>query len=36
MKTKIPNSDIDSKKVSESDVVIPIVDTVRHQEILYS
>ena len=35
-KSKVPNTDIDSKKVSDADVVIPTVDTVRHQEILCS
>ena len=35
-KAKVPNTDIDSKKVSDADVVIPTVDTVRHQEILCS
>ena len=35
-KAKVPNTDIDSEKVSDADVVIPTVDTVRHQEILKS
>ena len=35
-KSKVPNTEIDSKKVSDADVVIPTVDTVRHQEILSS
>ena len=35
-KSKVPNTDIDSNKVSDADVVIPTVDTVRHQEILKS
>ena len=35
-KAKVPNTEIDSKKVSDADVVIPTVDTVRHQEILCS
>ena len=35
-KSKVPNTEIDSKKVSDADVVIPTVDTVRHQEILCS
>ena len=35
-KAKVPNTDIESEKVSDADVVIPTVDTVRHQEILKS
>ena len=35
-KSKVPNTEIDSNKVSDADVVIPTVDTVRHQEILCS
>ena len=35
-KSKVPNTDIESSKVSDADVVIPTVDTVRHQEILCS
>ena len=35
-KAKVPNTEIDSEKVSDADVVIPTVDTVRHQEILRS
>ena len=35
-KAKVPNTEIDSDKVSDADVVIPTVDTVRHQEILKS
>ena len=35
-KSKVPNTDIDSNKVSDADLVIPTVDTVRHQEILCS
>ena len=35
-KSKVPNTDIASEKVSDADVVIPTVDTVRHQEILKS
>ena len=35
-KSKVPNTEIDSKKISDADVVIPTVDTVRHQEILCS
>jgi DNA replication protein DnaC len=35
-KSKVPNTDIDSSKVSDADLVIPTVDTVRHQEILCS
>jgi dynein heavy chain 1 len=35
-KKKVPNTDIDTNKVSDADVVITTVDTVRHQEILCS
>ena len=35
-KSKVPNTDIESSKVSDADLVIPTVDTVRHQEILCS
>ena len=35
-KMKVPNTDIEPSKVSDADVVIPTVDTVRHQEILCS
>ena len=35
-KARVPNTDIESEKVSDADVVIPTVDTVRHQEILKS
>ena len=35
-KSVVPNTDIDSNKVSDADLVIPTVDTVRHQEILCS
>ena len=32
---KVPNIDIDSSKVSDSDIVIPTADVVRHQEIFF-
>ncbi len=35
-KKRVPNTDIDTNKVSDADVVITTVDTVRHQEILCS
>ena len=35
-KMKVPNTDIEPSKVSDADIVIPTVDTVRHQEILCS
>ena len=35
-KNKVPNVKIDSQRVSDADLVIPTVDTVRHQEILCS
>ena len=35
-KKKVPNLDIDSNKVSDADIVITTVDTVRHQEVLCS
>ena len=35
-KKRVPNTDIDTSKVSDADVVISTVDTIRHQEILCS
>ena len=35
-KMKVPNTEIETSKVSDADVVIPTVDTVRHQEVLCS
>jgi dynein heavy chain 1, cytosolic len=35
-KKRVPNTDIDTNKVSDADVVITTVDTIRHQEILCS
>ena len=35
-KTKVPHIDIDPNKVTEADVVITTVDTLRHQEVLCS
>ncbi|KAJ3385444.1 hypothetical protein HDU84_002244 [Entophlyctis sp. JEL0112] len=34
--TKVPTIEIESQNVSSADVVIPTVDTVRHEEVLYS
>ncbi|KAJ1659203.1 dynein heavy chain [Dispira simplex] len=34
--TKVPVVEIETHKVSEADVIIPTVDTVRHEEVLYS
>ncbi|KAI8619674.1 dynein heavy chain [Chytriomyces sp. MP71] len=33
---KVPTIEIESQSVSSADVVIPTVDTVRHEEVLYS
>jgi len=33
---KVPVVEIDTHRVSEADVVIPTVDTVRHEEVLYT
>ncbi|KAG9288876.1 hypothetical protein G9A89_001252 [Geosiphon pyriformis] len=33
---KVPTIEIETHKVAEADIVIPTVDTVRHEEILYS
>ncbi|KAJ3135949.1 hypothetical protein HK100_002228 [Physocladia obscura] len=33
---KVPTIEIESQNVSSADVVIPTVDTVRHEEVLYS
>ncbi|MBP5693965.1 MAG: AAA family ATPase, partial [Bacilli bacterium] len=35
-KQKVPNTEIETTKVSDADLVIPTVDTVRHQEVLCS
>ncbi|MCQ2815661.1 MAG: AAA family ATPase [archaeon] len=35
-KKRVPNMEIDSSKVSDADLVITTVDTIRHQEILCS
>ncbi|KAJ3019014.1 UNVERIFIED_CONTAM: hypothetical protein HDU68_010891 [Siphonaria sp. JEL0065] len=34
--TRVPTIEIESHNVSSADVVIPTVDTVRHEEVLYS
>ncbi|KAJ1982313.1 dynein heavy chain [Dimargaris xerosporica] len=34
--TKVPVVEIETHKVAEADVIIPTVDTVRHEEVLYS
>ncbi|KAJ9053275.1 dynein heavy chain [Entomophthora muscae] len=34
--TQVPTIDIETHTVAEADVVIPTVDTVRHEEVLYS
>jgi dynein heavy chain 1 len=34
--TKVPTIEIDSHAVTQSDVVVPTMDTVRHEEVLYS
>ncbi|PWN18755.1 cytoplasmic dynein heavy chain 1 [Microstroma glucosiphilum] len=34
--SKVPSIEIETAKVSSADVVIPTVDTVRHEEVLYS
>ncbi|KAJ1950562.1 dynein heavy chain, partial [Dispira parvispora] len=34
--SKVPVVEIETHKVSEADVIIPTVDTVRHEEVLYS
>jgi dynein heavy chain 1 len=34
--TKVPTIEIETHTVAEADVVIPTVDTVRHEEVLYS
>jgi dynein heavy chain 1 len=33
---KVPTVEIETHKVSEADMIIPTVDTVRHEEVLYS
>lgn len=33
---KVPIIEIDTHKVSDADIIIPTIDTVRHEEILYS
>ena len=35
-KKKVPTIEIDPQKVTDADVIIPTVDTIRHQEILCS
>ncbi|RKP08503.1 dynein heavy chain [Thamnocephalis sphaerospora] len=34
--TKVPTIEIETQTVSQADVVIPTMDTVRHEEVLYS
>jgi len=34
--TKVPVVEIDTQKVSDADIIIPTIDTVRHEEVLYS
>ncbi|KAF8321764.1 dynein heavy chain protein 1 [Clavulina sp. PMI_390] len=34
--SKVPTIEIDSHAVTQSDVVVPTMDTVRHEEVLYS
>ncbi|RIA96574.1 dynein heavy chain [Glomus cerebriforme] len=34
--TKVPTIEIETHTVAEADVIIPTVDTVRHEEVLYS
>ncbi|CAH1756141.1 13650_t:CDS:10 [Entrophospora sp. SA101] len=33
---KVPTIEIETHKVAEADIVIPTIDTVRHEEVLYS
>ncbi|KAJ1671118.1 dynein heavy chain, partial [Spiromyces aspiralis] len=33
---RVPSIDIETHKVADADIVIPTVDTVRHEEVLYS
>ncbi|OZJ04271.1 hypothetical protein BZG36_02479 [Bifiguratus adelaidae] len=33
---KVPSVEIDTHKVADADMIIPTVDTVRHEEVLYS
>ncbi|RKP21941.1 P-loop containing nucleoside triphosphate hydrolase protein, partial [Rozella allomycis CSF55] len=35
-KTKVPLIEVDTQKVSQADVIIPTVDTIRHEDLLYS
>lgn len=35
-KKKVPQIDIDPKQVTDAEVIIPTVDTIRHQEVLCS
>jgi dynein heavy chain 1 len=35
-KTKVPSMDVDTQKVAEADLVIPTIDTIRHEELIYS
>lgn len=34
--SKVPVVEIETHKVSEADIIIPTVDTIRHEEVLYS
>ncbi|CAO3629084.1 unnamed protein product [Cunninghamella echinulata] len=34
--SKVPVIEIETHKVSEADIIIPTVDTIRHEEVLYS
>ncbi|KAI7858782.1 dynein heavy chain [Circinella umbellata] len=34
--SKVPTVEIETHKVSEADMIIPTVDTIRHEEVLYS
>ncbi|OLL22334.1 Dynein heavy chain, cytoplasmic [Neolecta irregularis DAH-3] len=34
--TKVPTTEVDTHSVTQTDVVIPTVDTIRHEEVLYS
>lgn len=35
-KTKVPTIDVNTHSITQTDVIIPTVDTVRHEEVLYS
>lgn len=35
-KTKVPTKELDAQRIAGTDVVVPTIDTVRHEDLLYS